>query len=67
MINHAKQLPSLLTYEEVADILHVAPITLRKWVSAGTFPCVKIGTSVRFLPEQIEKFITDSIKEGGAA
>ena len=66
MENHTAQLSSLLTYKQVAEILSVAPITLRKWVSAGKIASIKIGTSVRFSPEMIEEFIKKSIREGGA-
>ena len=60
-----QSLPKLLNYYEAAEILNIAPITLRKWVSAGAIPSVKIGFSVRFLPEQLEQFIKASIRDGG--
>jgi excisionase family DNA binding protein len=57
---------NLLTYQDVAKYLRVAPITVRKWVSAGVISSVKIGSSVRFTPEMIEEFVRNSTRAGGA-
>ncbi len=54
---------SLLTYQEVADILHIKPQTLRAWVSAKKIPCIKLGTAVRFTKEQIETIVNNGLKE----
>ncbi len=51
------QLPKLLTYLEVADAFRVKPQTVRKWVSKKQIPFVKIGTKVRFKPEDIIEYI----------
>ena len=54
---------SLLTYQEVADILHIKPQTLRAWVSAKRIPYVKLGTAVRFTREQVEAIVNNGLKE----
>jgi excisionase family DNA binding protein len=53
-------LQPLLTYNEAADILAVKPQTLRQWVSTKRIPYVKIGSAVRFRPDQLEEFIRSS-------
>ena len=50
----------LLTYDEVADLLRLNRQTLRQWVSDGKLPYLKIGSSVRFTVEMVERFITAS-------
>ena len=49
----------LLTENEVADVLHVEPPTLRRWRWAGTGPrFVKLNSAVRYHPEDINAFVT---------
>ena len=55
-------LQRLLTYQEAADILAVKPQTLRQWVCYKKIPFVKIGSAVRFRPEQLEEFIQNSAR-----
>ena len=47
----------LLTLEEVAARLRVAPGTLRNWVSAKRIPVVKLGTRCLFDPRELERWI----------
>lgn len=47
----------LLTTEEVAELLRVAPGTVRNWVSAKRMPVVKLGTRCLFDPREIERWI----------
>lgn len=48
----------LLTYDEAARFLAVAPSTLRKWVMTGKIACTKLGNGpkapVRFTESQLE-------------
>ncbi len=37
-------LPDLLTVREVADILRVSPLTLKRWGKAGHFPAIRINS-----------------------
>ncbi len=52
----------LLTYKEATEILAVKPQTLRQWVSTKRIPYVKIGSAVRFRPDQLEEFIRSSTR-----
>ena len=48
----------LLTENEVADVLHVEPTTLRRWRWAGSGPAfVKVGNAVRYDPDDVSAFI----------
>ena len=48
---------NLLTVPEVAEMLSLAQITIRKAVSAKRIPHYKIGSSVRFLHEEIVEWL----------
>jgi excisionase family DNA binding protein len=61
---------SLLTVEEVAQILRIKPSTVYDWVYAGVLPAVRPMTGphrsiVRFRGADIEKFIQDHTRQGG--
>ena len=60
--NNYQTLPRLFNYIEVAEILGLQPQTLRQWVSGKRIPFIKLGKSVRFSPEMIEKIIKDGVK-----
>ena len=34
--------PDLMTLSEVADILRVAPLTVKRWERQGKIPCIRI-------------------------
>jgi excisionase family DNA binding protein len=40
-LNH---LPDLLTIREVADILRVSPLTLKRWGKRGKLPAIRINS-----------------------
>lgn len=42
-----------LTIHEVKDMLKVSERTVRRWISAGDLPALKIGRSVRIREEDI--------------
>jgi predicted DNA-binding transcriptional regulator AlpA len=51
----------LVTEHEVARLLGIKVATVRRWRWAGTGPKFrKIGTCVRYLPEDLEAFIAAS-------
>jgi len=54
---------TLLTYEEVAEILRLHPQTLRQWVSLKKFPHLKIGANVRFTQAMIDRYIKSTLVE----
>ena len=49
----------LLTREQTAEMLGIAPQTLAVWAVSGRYnlPMVKVGRSVRYRLSDIEKFI----------
>lgn len=47
----------LLTYHEVAILLHLSVRYIAKLVSLGQIPFIKIGRSIRFNPTQIDQWI----------
>lgn len=48
----------LLTVQETAQILKVAPITVRRYIASGRLAAVKIGRGVRVRREAIEGLLT---------
>jgi predicted site-specific integrase-resolvase len=51
-------IPRLLTTEETAVLLHVAPKTLRNWSHLGKGPqCTRIGRKVRYAERDVAAFI----------
>jgi excisionase family DNA binding protein len=56
----------LLDYQAVSEWLGIKPQTLRRWVSEGHIPCIKLsGRCVRFDAVQIEHFIEKHSKHVG--
>lgn len=51
-------LPELLTVEEVATYLRVAPNTVYRWCRSGKLPGIKIGKEWRIAQPELDKFIT---------
>jgi len=49
----------LLTVAEVAERLGLKVATIRKMIFQRRIPVVKIGRSVRFKPEDIEKIVRE--------
>lgn len=47
----------LLTIEEVAQLLSVTVHAVRKWKSDGLITYVKIGSTLRFHPDDVRDFI----------
>jgi excisionase family DNA binding protein len=51
----------LIGIDEVARLLFVSKITIRRKVSAGELPCIRLtkGGPMRFDLRDVEKFITE--------
>jgi excisionase family DNA binding protein len=47
----------LMTSEEVAEILHVEPITIRRLVNKGDLSAYRVGADYRFAPSDIEGYL----------
>ena len=50
----------LFSVDEAATYLSVAPKTVRNWAGAGRLPRVKLGRSLRFLQEDLDRFVEAS-------
>jgi len=50
-------MPELKTIDEVAPILRIKPVTVRRLVSEGKLPYVKVGRRYCFTDEHLETFI----------
>ena len=50
----------LLTVEDVALKLRLAPFTIRKWVRLGKLPAVRLGDRrIRFMSEAIDRWVRE--------
>jgi excisionase family DNA binding protein len=58
-----RKLTKVLTVNEVAAHLRVAPITVRTWIYQNKLPALKLGGCVRVTEEQLEWFINDCISK----
>jgi excisionase family DNA binding protein len=54
----------LLDTPGLADWLSIKPSTIRKWVHYGYIPHVKLGRCVRFVKEDIEKWLKERAEKG---
>ena len=52
-------MPLLFTRIEAAEFLRLSPRKVDALAASGELPRVKIGTSVRFCREDLEKFVDD--------
>jgi excisionase family DNA binding protein len=50
---------NLLKIKQVAELLQISVHTAYKWAEPGRLPAVKIGYSLRFDPDRIDKFISN--------
>ena len=53
----------LLKSEEVADILQISRSMAYTIMKRGDIPTVRIGTSVRVRPEDLDKYIQDNVSQ----
>ena len=53
-----KSVAELLTVAEIADILRVTPITVRRFIASGRLPAVRVGKAVRVRKEAVEQLLT---------
>ncbi len=57
---------ALLTIKEVAETLRVSEATLRDWIQYRRIPFVKVGRSVRFRSEDIERIQKEGLVTGAS-
>ena len=43
----------LLTLDEMAVVLRIHPVSLRRFVAAGTVPVLRVGGVLRFVPSEV--------------
>ena len=55
----------LLKSDEVAEILQISRSMAYALMKRGDIPTVRIGTSVRVRPEDLEKYIKDNVSQNG--
>ncbi|MBU1852953.1 MAG: helix-turn-helix domain-containing protein [Candidatus Omnitrophica bacterium] len=57
----------VMTVKDIADYLHMHPMTIYRYVKEGKIPAFKIGTSWRIRRDSIQKWIKESEQqtEGG--
>jgi len=51
----------ILTTKEVADYLHLHPLTVYRYARAGKIPAFKIGTDWRFHKKYLEEWIKQNL------
>jgi excisionase family DNA binding protein len=51
----------LMTVEETAAYLRLAPWTIRHWVCEKKIPFVRLGRSVRFRRKDMERFVSQNV------
>ncbi len=51
----------ILTTKEVAEYLHIHPLTVHRYAREGKIPAFKIGTDWRFHKKYIEKWIKQKV------
>ena len=51
----------ILTAKEVAEYLHIHPLTVHRYAREGRIPAFKIGTDWRFHKKYIEKWIKQKV------
>lgn len=54
----------LFNVKETAELLGVKEPTIRKWVQERRIPFVKVGVSVRFNSDEIEKIQKEGLSSG---
>jgi len=63
-LNSQSSQTKLLTVSDVAQLLAVTPLTIRRLQLSGKLPAVHIGRAVRFYPADIQTYLS-SHKSGG--
>ncbi len=59
--NQFNPLPLTYNYKQAAEILGLAPITLRAWVSQGKIGCFHIGSHVRFAEHHLRDVMRETM------
>jgi len=46
----------LLTVDEAAAVLNVAPVTVRRWIATGRLPALRLGRKLRVRRDALERW-----------
>jgi excisionase family DNA binding protein len=57
---------ALLSVRQVATVLGVHRATIYKLAESGALPCVRVGESIRFRPEDLKAFTAAPTRSQGA-
>lgn len=57
MIENNEKMEKLMRVDEIARILDVSEITVRRLVYKGSLEAIKVGEQLRFKREQVEKYL----------
>jgi excisionase family DNA binding protein len=57
MIERLEKTSGMLDGSQVAEMLTIHPVTIRKWVAAGKIPHVRIGGRVKFDPGALAEWL----------
>ncbi len=65
-LNDLNTLPPLLTVREVAKILRVSPITIKRWTKRGRLPAIRINSrgDRRYRKETILYYLGAKVPQG---
>ena len=69
MSNHDKislaDLPDLLTIKEVASLLRVSPLTIKRWGKSGKLPAIRINSrgDRRYRKQVVQKLLGVGVEE----
>ncbi len=53
---------TLITAEEIAEILKVSPKSIYRWASEGRLPAFREGRLIRFLESDVEEFVRTRVR-----
>jgi excisionase family DNA binding protein len=56
----------ILTAKQVAEYLHIHPLTVHRYAREGRIPAFKLGTDWRFHKKYIEKWIKQKVSSNSA-
>lgn len=63
MVRKSKE---IMTAKDVAEYLHIHPLTVHKYAREGKIPAFKIGTDWRFHKKFIEKWIRQKVNSNNS-
>ena len=58
LLGRRAPLERLLTLREVAEFLQLDERTIRRWISSKGFPCVHLGTRLRFSLRDVLRWVS---------